>query len=375
MKVALLHDYLIRFGGAERVLKVLSGLFPEAPIYTLLFEEDIVRTHFPGAIIRPSFLQSAPRIARSRHRLFAPLYPVAVETLALRDFDLVISSCSAFVKGVIVRPQTFHISYIHAPSRFLWDWASEYRETLGGPERLLARPLVHYLRVWDRRAGERPDFLIANSGVTRDKIKKYYRRDSEVIYPPVSTVHKKPPITNRPNDNRGAGRNKQFYLIVSYLAPYKWVHVAVEAFNKLELPLVIVGDGPELEYLKKIAQPNIVFVGFRSDRFVEECLRECRAFIFSGEDDFGMTAVEAMSWGKPVLAYRGGGVTESVIEGVTGEFFDDPVPEVLADGVRRLNEKYGSYDPVVIKKRAEEFSEEIFVEKMKAVINRVTSKK
>lgn len=364
MRVALLHDYLIRFGGAERVLKALAEIFPEAPIYTLLSDVEITKTYFPKSEIRGSFLEKLPRFLTRRHRLLAPWFPVSVETIDLRDFDLVISSSSAFIKGVIVRPRTLHVSYIHAPSRFLWDWSSEYLSDFGWASKIFARFLVHYLRVWDRKAAERPDILIANSRATRDKIWKYYRRTAEVVYPPVARASSD---THRALSVYPA---KDFFLIVSYLAPYKRIDLAIEAFNRLGLPLIIIGEGPARKKLEQRAKSNITFLGWQSDEVVHTYYAASRALVFPGEDDFGLTPVEAMSYGKPVLCYRSGGVSETVREGVTGEFFDDPVPEILADGVRRLQTNYPSYNPDVIRTHAKQYSEEHFRSALRALLER-----
>lgn len=363
MKVALLHDYLIRFGGAERVLKSLAQMFPEAPIYTLLADTEITKTHFPTSEIRASFLEKFPRFLTRRHRLLTPWFPVSVETMDLRDFDLVLSSSSAFIKGVIVRPRTLHVSYIHAPSRFLWDWSSEYLSDFGWASKIFARFLVHYLRVWDRKAAERPDVLIANSRATRDKIWKYYRRTAEVVYPPVA-------LSSDTHRALSVYPSKDFFLIVSYLVPYKRIDLAIEAFNRLELPLVIIGEGPVRKKLEQRAKSNITFLGWQSDEVVRAYYAASRALVFPGEDDFGLTPVEAMSYGKPVLGYRSGGVSETVREGVTGEFFDDPVPEILADGVRRLQANYASYDPDVIRIHAKQYSEERFRSRIITLLDR-----
>lgn len=351
MKIALVHDYLIRFGGAERVFLNLKKIFPQAAIYTLLYDKKKMGKYFPNAKIQTSFLQDFPFSLRC-HRLLAPLMPAAVESLDLRDFDLIISSSSAFIKGLILRPKAIHICYCHNPARFLWDYAPQYN---GGPS-FLKRILFHYLRLWDRTAANRVDYFIANSKTTAQRIKKYYGRQAKVIYPPVD-------ISNNLKQNQG-----KYFLIVSQLTPYKRIDLAIDAFNKLELPLVIIGRGRDRKRLQKIAQPNIKFLGWQTDEIVKKYLQNCVAFVFPGEDDFGIAPVEAMSFGKPVLAYRQGGATETILEGITGEFFDDPVAESLADGVRRLRLNLDNYSPLIIKKRAEKFSRERFERGIKEFI-------
>jgi len=227
--------------------------------------------------------------------------------------------------------------------------------------------------LWDFEAAQRPDYLIANSKYTQDRIKKYYRRESIVIYPPVT----KSEIQNLKSEtqNSKSETNSKFFLVVSRLSPYKKVDLVVEAFNKLELPLVVIGEGEQYRHLKKIAKSNVKILGWESDKKVAEYYQNARAFIFPAEDDFGMTAVEAMSYGAPVIALKKGGVVEIVKEGITGEFFDAQTPEVLADGVRRFMEKEKSYDRQVIKERAEEFSKERFISEFEAIISNLVKSK
>jgi len=372
-KIALVHDYLLRIGGAERVLKVLHDMFPEAPIYTVVYDERFVDDFFgvqkagPGpASIRASFLQKLPSFLRKRYKYFSFLIPSAVESLDLSEFDIVISSCSAFCKGVITRPDTVHISYCHTPTRFLWDWTHPYSHSLGqrGVLGFLGRLTLHFLRLWDRTASSRVDYFIANSKHVASRIRKYYDRDAKVIYPPAESRGPKQ-SSNPPESNTTPQRN-YYFLIVSQLRPYKQIDVAIEAFKKLGFLLIIIGDGDDKKRLKKIAKgfDNVKFLGYQPDSVVVEYYKNCRALIFPGEEDFGITMVEAMSFGKPVLALRRGGAKEIVIEGMTGEFFDEPHPLVLADGLRRLVENYKLYSPIVIKKRAGKFSIERFKTEM-----------
>ena len=366
MRVALIHDYLIRFGGAEQVLLSLHRLFPKAPIYTLLYNEPTLKKIFSNESvdIRSSFLQKVPEVLQKKYKYFLPLLPAIPETFNLRDFDLVISSSSAFAKGIIVRPQTIHICYCHNPMRFVWDYYHSYMsdQNFGLIKRSMSHLACHYLRMWDHNSSTRVDYYIANSKNTANKIKKYYRRDAKVIYPPVDTRCQM--IDDRCQILGNVQNKGEYFLIVSQLAPYKRIDLAVSAFNKLSLPLIIIGDGPERKKLQKIAKNNIQFLGFQSKEIVHQYYRDCKAFIFAGEDDFGIAPVEAMSYGKPVLAFRKGGAMETIIEGVTGEFFDDAYPEILADGVRRLMENYNNYSAEIIKQRASEFSEERFAKEI-----------
>jgi len=371
MKVALVHDYLIRFGGAERVFLNLRKIFPKAEIFTLLYNKEKMGKYFPNIKIHTSFLQDFP-FAKKHHRILAPLMPSAVESLDLRNFDLIISSSSAFIKGLVLRPKTIHICYCHNSSRFLWDCAFQYETRYS----FLKKILFHYLRLWDRAAANRVDYFIANSKTTAQRIKKYYDREAKVIYPAVMTSNEAVPENIRPLQRPYVFRHglNPYFLIVSQLTPYKRIDLAIDAFNKLELPLVIIGQGRDQERLHKMAYSNIQFLGWQTDNIVRQYLQNCTAFIFPGEDDFGIAPVEAMNFGKPVLAYRKGGATETVLEGITGEFFDDPVTESLSDGVRRLLLNLNNYSPLVIRKRAERFSLERFETEIKEFVIDVVEK-
>ena len=350
-KIAIVHDFLTYFGGAEQVLKSLHHLYPEAPIYTLLYDKKKMKQYFPEAKIRTSFLNKFPKFLRKRKKYLFPLMPTAVETFDLRDFDIVISSSSSFAKGIITKPKTKHICYCHTPTRFLWDWHLNYLKDnkISGIKKVLILPILHYMRMWDKSASERVDYFIANSRNTAQRIEKFYRVKSKVVYPPCDI--------GRANLNN---KNEDYFLIVSRLSPYKKIDIAIEAFNKLDLPLVIIGEGQDRRRLENMAEKNIKFLGFQDQKRIAEYYQNCQALIFPGEEDFGITPIEAMSYGKPVLAFRRGGLLETVIEGETGEFFDDAIPEILADGVRRLKNNFRNYDPEKIKDQANKFSRENF---------------
>lgn len=356
MKVALVHESLTRLGGAERVLSELHKIYPDAPIYALLHEKKVTQSLLGNANLHFSFLRRFPEFMRKRERLFLPLLPVVPETFDLSRYDVVISSASAFAKGVVTRPGTLHICYCHSPTRYLWDWYPHILEEFGGGSVRygLLSILLHYMRLWDQAASKRVDVFIANSNATAAKIKKYYGRSSTIIYPPVE-VGKYEPKKN----------NEGYFLIVSRLSPYKRIDLAVHAFNKLELPLIIVGEGRDKERLVEIAGPKIKFKGFVGDNELQNLYAGARAVIFPGEDDFGIVPVEAMAVGKPVIALRRGGVCETVVEGVTGEFFDEPHEALLAEAVRAFMEREQDYNYLKIREQAEKFSVEIFKNKMK----------
>jgi len=359
VRIALVHDWLLNIGGAERVLKELHNIFPTAPIWVLFYDRKFTDKFLPEATISASWLQKFPLIRKIYPYLFF-LMPSAIESLDLSDYDLVISSSVIFSKGLILKPKTRHICYCYSPTRFLWDRNSE-DERKG----VLASLAKHVLRIWDRQASDRVDEFVAISENVRQRIQKYYRRDAKVIYPPApnlnSTTIDQEQLTIDDSIKCQMSNVKCFYyLIVSRLYPHKNIKLAVKVFNKLKHELVIVGNGPLKNKLQKIASKNIKFPGHVSDEELAVYYQNCKALIMPQEEDFGLTQIEAMSLSKPVLALRRGGALETIREGITGEFFDDPIPEALADGIRRLNENYGNYSPEEIKKSVSQFSVENF---------------
>lgn len=358
-KIALVHDFLLRLGGAERVLKVLSNMYPQAPIFTLLYDEEKVGEVFPKKKVITSDLQNLPQFIRKRHKFLFPRMPKVIERFDLSGFDIVISSNSAYSHGVVTNSNTKHICYYHSPMRYAWDWYHEYKkeQKRGQLINIGISYLMKKVRQWDRLASDRPDILIANSKNVQKRIDKYYRREARVIYPPVDTarfrVH--PGFEN-------------YFLIISTLTPYKKIDLAVHLFNKIHKRLVIIGDGSYRKYLERIAGPTIDILGFKPDSVVDEFLANCRALIFPGEEDFGIVPVEAMACGKPVLAYGKGGLLETVVPGVTGEFFYEDNLASMEDGLARLLHNEYKYNSKVIRKRAEEFSKERFEGNIRKIV-------
>jgi len=353
MKVALIHDHLAQDGGAEKVLKVLAEMFKEAPIYTLLYEPDNVAKNFSGRQIETSIIQKLPGGVR-HYKWYLYFMPLAVEFFDLRPYDLVISDSSAFSKGVITSPETTHICYCHTPTRYLWSDAHEYLNELPYNKWLkkIISLILGRLRLWDFLAAQRVDYFIANSQTVAARIKKYYRRDSTVIYPPVET--ERFTITDL-NQQKTADR---YFLAGCRLAPYKRIDLVIEAFKGLgpDYKLKIFGDGIDLPRLKKIAaaSPQIEFLGRVSEEEKTRLFSGAQAFINPQEEDFGITAVEAMASGRPVIAYEKGGATETVIAGKTGLFFKEQTVAAIIQAIKEF--KSADFNPLEIKEYAEQFS-------------------
>lgn len=346
-RVAIIHDYLNQWGGAERVLEELHALWPAAPIFVSIYDRERMPPAYRDWPIRTTFMQHLPGILRN-HQPYLPVYPVAFSRLDLRGYDLIVSSSSAFAKNVHPEPGAVHVCYCHSPMRFAWN-ADDYarRERLGAATRALLAPLLRGLQRWDRRGTARVDHLIANSAVVAARIRRFYGRAATVIHPPVRTDV--PPATGAPED---------YFLIVTRLVPYKRLDIVVEAFNRLGLPLRIVGSGRDRAALERIAGPNVRFLGYVADEEKDRLYAHCRATIFPAEDDFGIAQVEAQAAGRPVIAYRAGGATETVLDGVTGVFFDEQSPAAVSAAVRRCAEM--AFDPARIRAHARSFDAAIF---------------
>jgi len=344
MKVALVHDYLNQMGGAERVVMALHEIFPDAPSYTSIYDPLRVDPAFQKMDIRTTFMQKLPLVTKY-HQPYLPFYPFAMESIDLSGYDLVLSSSSAFGKGVITKPGTMHICYCHTPMRWCWNY-DEYaaREHLGKVARSILPFIITGLRVWDQTSAQRVDHFIANSPVVAERIQKYYRREAVVIPPPVEAQRFRFDPTTQPED---------YFLVLSRLIPYKRIDLAIEACNRLKLPLVIIGGGRDLERLKALAGPTIRFLGRLPDEEVLHYYAHCRAFLFPGDEDFGITPLEAQASGRPVIAYGAGGALASVIDGVTGVFFKEQTVESLAETLAAFDERV--FNPDVIRNHALEF--------------------
>ncbi len=372
MKVALIHDHLAQDGGAERVLRVLSDMFPEAPIYTLLCDRPSAAKIYPNRRIETSVIQKLPG-GVSHYQWYLAFMPMAVEFFDLRDYDLVISDTSSFAKGVITQPHTPHICYCHTPTRYLWSDTHQYINELKYNKwmKKIISMVLNRIRMWDKLAADRVDYFIANSKTVQGRIRKYYQKESILIYPPVE-VDRFRLATVDP-----AKQERPYFLIGCRLAPYKRVDIAVEAFKNLgpEYHLKVFGDGVDLKRLKKIAAgaANIEFLGRISDEDKAKLYSNCLAFLNPQEEDFGITAVEAMASGRPVIAWNRGGATETVISDQTGFFFSEQTSESIAQAVTNFYQalKGGrlNLDPEAIRRHAQKFSVANFSSQLRQFID------
>lgn len=359
MKIALIHDWLPFMGGAERVLTNFLEIYPNSPIYTTICNREKLDLPLREADIRVSRLQRGKKEI-SNHRKLFPFMLTAKEEFDLNEYDIVLSSSSSVAKGVITNPNTMHICYCHSPMRYGWEFSHEYAGKMAGETGLKAKILSYFLtgvRIWDNVSADRVDYFIANSENVARRIWKHYRRESVVIHPPVRCK-----LFNVINED------KEYFLVVSRLQEYKKIDLAVEAFNKLGLPLVIIGDGPEKERLETMANDNIVFLGRESDEVIKDYYSKCRAFIFPGEEDFGIAPLEAQASGRPVIAYGKGGALETVIENETGIYFKEQTVESLIGAIKKFDSM--DFNKSTIRKHAEKFDEEIFKSKINDYINK-----
>lgn len=337
-RIALSHDYLNQYGGAERVVEVFHAMFPEAPVYTSIYDADSMPPSYRDWDIRTSFLQHMPGIHRN-HQPFLPLYPAAFKFLTVDpSYDVLLSSSSAWGKGVRVDPSVLHICYCHSPMRFAWDF-DHYaeRERMDGLSRKVVQPILRRLRNWDRATSRRVHQFIANSTVVQKRIEQFWGRQSTVIHPPVDTETFEP----APTDAIG-----EYYLLVSRLVPYKRFDIAIEAANQLEVPLKVIGDGRARADLEALAGPTVEFLGRVSDNERNELFARCKGAIFPAEDDFGIGQVEVQAAGRPVIALDRGGARETVIDGETGVRFAEQTPAGVIDAIRRLESLTFSADRI-----------------------------
>lgn len=361
MRIALVHDYLTQYGGAERVLDVLKELYPEAPVFTSVVDLNELPDHYRDWEIHTSLMAKLPGSERY-HRSLLPLYPPAFRSMHrdLREFDVVLSDSSAWSHQARGGKQTLHVCYCHSPARFLYNDENYLAPAIvPRPLKPLLPPVLAGLRAVDKRSARSVDHYVANSATVAGRIWSVYGRDAEVIYPPVDTTRLDDGLMHTPGD---------YLLVISRLVPHKRIDLPVAAATRAGLPLKVVGAGRALDQLKAIAGPTVEFLGQRNDEETAELLRNARAFILPGAEDFGMTAVEAQAAGRPVIAYGVGGALESVVDGETGLFFREPTAESLLDAIDRLEQF--DWEPVRIRANAHRFGREQFKVNVSAAIDR-----
>ncbi len=357
MKIAFVHEYLNQFGGAERMLAELCVIFPEAPIYTLMYDEAATRGLFAGRVVRTSFLDRWP-LAKKHHRWFPLVMPLAIEQFDFSQFDLTISVSASFAKGIITGPTTKHICFCLTPPRFLWDRSQKFGREFGfsAPIRALMQPFISYLRLWDTQAADRVDEFWAISQYVARRIQAYYHQPSRIIYPPVDVSQFQ---IGQPKE--------EYFLMVGRLVSYKKFDIAVRAFNSLGKTLRIVGTGPELRKLRSIAGPGIEFVGAVSNESLAKLYAGATALVFPQEEDFGIVPLEAMASGRPVIAYRGGGALETIVEGKTGMFFDEQTVASLEKAIKDFDPVH--FSPEDCRSQAERFDVSVFRKNVLAALS------
>ncbi len=357
-KIAVVHDYFTQRGGAERVAEELFAMFPTSDLFSTVALSEMLPPEIPRAKIRTSWMQLLPKMDKY-YRLYFPIYPLGVKSLNLKDYDLVVSSSCGYAKGVETRADAIHISYCHTPMRWVWrydDYAE--RANIGKGTRSALPAFLGALRVWDRNASRQPDQFVANSKVVAQRIEQVYQRQAIVIPPPIDVrrFH-----TSTQQDD--------YFLILSRLIPYKRIDLAIEACNSLDQQLVVIGSGPDRKRLEAMAGPTIKFLGRLSYEQINQYLSVCQALILPGEEDFGMVPLEAASAGRPTIAFRGGGATETVVEGVTGLFFDSPDAKSLAAAIQNFRNYHWSAE--VLRQHAEKFDVEAFRQQFHQLLNSI----
>jgi glycosyltransferase involved in cell wall biosynthesis len=354
MKVALVHEWLTNVAGSEACLWNFHELFPEAPIYTSVFNAKTMPQEWQELDIHPSFLQ---KLNKKRHQVNLPLMPFAFESFDFSGYDCVLTSGHSCAKGVITPSDCVHICYCHTPMRYIWEYRGNYTQGMGRIKKSLIGLLSHYLRLWDLASAARVDYFIANSTAVQKRIQKTYRREAEIIFPPVRCSEFSPSETDG-----------GYYLVLSRMVEYKRLDLAVRACSELGRELVVVGDGVERKRLEKMAGPSVRFLGRLPDAEVKTLMAECRALLFPGEEDFGIVPVEAMACGRPVIAFGRGGALDTVVDGETGVLFGEQTVEALKEAILkfegmkfkkgRIREHALQFDEGVFRKKILEFVEQ-----------------
>lgn len=349
-KIALIHYWLTGMRGGEKVVQSICNLFPDIDIFTLVYDKNKIAESINQHKVFTSFIQKLP-FARKKYQTYLPLMPIAIEQFDLSGYDIVISSESGVAKGVLTKPETCHFCYCHTPMRYIWNMYFDYlkHESVGFLKRKIMKVFFNYLRIWDLATASRVDYFISNSNNVKKRILKYYRRDSTVIYPPVDV-----------ESMIFETKKQDYYLVVSQLVSYKRIDLAVQAFNEFKKELIIIGEGEEYKKLKKIANSNIKFLGWQSEENLRQYYASAKAFIFPGEEDFGITPVEAQASGTPVIGFGRGGLLETVIGGKTGLFFYKQDYKDLIDVIETFESDSVKFDCYKIRENSLKFSRERF---------------
>ena len=362
MKIAIVHEWFAEYAGSERVVESFTNLWPDADVFALvdLLNEDKRRIILKSKRPITSFIQKMP-FAKTKHRYYLPLFPLAIERFDFTGYDIIISSSHAVTKGLKKTPNQLHISYCHSPMRYAWDNTELYLDQANiskGLKGFTARKIINYLRKWDLKTASRPDFLIANSKFIAGKIKRIYNREAVVIYPPVDV-----------NKFDCVKEKGDYFLTASRMVPYKRVDLMVEAFSKMtDKKLKVVGQGSEFKNIKNNVTPNIELLGYKNDKELKTLLQKARAFVFAAEEDFGITVVEAMACGTPVIALNKGGTAETVIDSKTGILFNSQNVKSIKEAVLQFEDTAGLFNPQIISDHARQFNREIFEGKIKEYV-------
>jgi glycosyltransferase involved in cell wall biosynthesis len=368
VKTAIVHEWFVNYAGSEKVVESLTNIWQDADVFALVdFLDDKQREIIlKGKHAKTSFIQKLP-FAKKRHRNYLPLFPFAVERLDLSKYDLIISSSHSVTKGIKTKPNQLHISYCHSPMRYAWDNAELYLSQANmsaGIKGFLAKSIINYLRKWDLKTAARPNFLIANSKFISEKIKRIYSRDSTVIYPPVDV--------NRFNFVK---EKKDYYLTASRMVPYKRADLIVEAFSTMKnKKLKVIGSGPELNKIRSLAASNIELLGYKEDEELKNLLQHAKAFVFAAEEDFGITVVEAMACGTPVIGLNKGGTAETVVNHKTGILFESQTIESIKKAILEFEDNENLFDPKIISEHAQQFSRDIFEKRILDFVSKESEK-
>jgi glycosyltransferase involved in cell wall biosynthesis len=358
MRIAVVHDYFNQLGGAEKVAEELYCMLPNPSLFATVALPDCMPPRLQNIQVGTSWMQRLPKL-RDYYRLYFVLYPFAVGSMDLSAYDLVISSSSGYAKGVRTASNAIHVCYCHTPMRWAWSYQNyAKRSSFGLSQRALLPMFIRGLRYWDKEASRQPDHFVANSKAVAERIQRLYQRSAEVIHPPIETGRFRP-----------SSEREDYYLVLSRLVPYKRIDLAVKACTQRKKKLVVIGDGPDRQNLEAMAGPSVSFLGRASDQQVEHYAARCRALLFPGEEDFGMAPVEVAAAGRPTIAYRAGGALETIVENVTGLFFDQPTPESLGDAIETFERQ--QWSPAVLRKHSKTFAVPVFQERFRSFLKRI----